>query len=100
VAELEELYDERTLAALHRGAGEPAAEVRRPPARRGGFGAMLTGMALGLREVLDPEPPGDAVVELRPDVDDAGERWVSYVHVPGAPTASRVVVRPWLAPGS
>lgn len=61
---------------------------------------MLTGMALGLREVLDPEPPSDAVVELRPDADDAGARWVTFVHVPGAPGASRLVIRPWLAPSA
>jgi hypothetical protein len=98
VTELEELYDERTLAAVDRGAGEPTPDPWRPAARRRGVGALLTGMALGLCEVLDAELPGDAVVELRPDVDDAAERWVAFVLVPGAPAASRLVVRPWLAP--
>jgi len=97
VAELEDLYDEQTLAAFDAHTGEPAPSWQ-PKARRGGLGAVLAGMALGLREVFDPEPAGETVVELRPDTGGTDERWVTYVHVPGAPTMSRVIVRPWLAP--
>jgi hypothetical protein len=96
--ELEELYDERTLAALERAAGEPAAEPWRPDARRPRFApAWLTGTALALQQVFDPTPDEEPVVELRPDVVDRGDRWVTFVYVPGAPHASRLVIRPWLA---
>jgi hypothetical protein len=59
---------------------------------------MLTGTALALREIYDPAPLEDDVVEERRHSSDPFEPWVSFVHVPGAPRASRIVVRPWLAP--
>lgn len=93
----EELYDERTLAALDARTGEPARPWQ-PVARRGGAGGVLLGAVLGLREVLDPEPDDEPVIELRPDDSGADECWVTFVFVPGAPRASRILVRPWLAP--
>jgi hypothetical protein len=97
---LEELYDEATLRALElRGSiaeGKPSSNGR---VGRGGLaGLMLSGMLLGLRNTLENPPEEEPVVELRPDGVDDEPRWVSFVHVPGLPQWSRIVVRPWLAP--
>lgn len=98
VPELEELYDARTLAALDAGRGEPPPARWQPTSTRARWGSLLVGTVLGLQEVLDPRPEREEV-ELRPDDSAAAERWVTFVHVPGAPRASRILVRPWLAPG-
>lgn len=98
VPELEELYDHRTLAALESGTGEPNRREWRPRGARPGFGALMTGAALGLQEILDPRSDRDAVVEFRPGDGEPEGRWVTFLYVPGAPHASRIVVRPWLAP--
>jgi hypothetical protein len=66
--DLEELYDERTLAAIdgRSGAIPTVRETWTPVARRRGLAAsMLTGMALALREVYDP-PPDDDIVSSAP----------------------------------
>jgi hypothetical protein len=55
-------------------------------------------MAFGVRDALDGDDDGVAHVELDPRGDDAGERWVSFLPVFGEPRASRIVIRPWLAP--
>jgi hypothetical protein len=102
--EFSELYDERTLAAIERGAPSPDLRVdsdSEPQAARrrlGLAGSLLTGMALALQDVYDPAPDEDAEVEFRPESGDPGDDWVTFVYVPGAPSASRLIVRPWLAP--
>jgi hypothetical protein len=100
VPDLEDLYDERTLAAIDRRPPAPRATAEPPARRRHGLaGALVTGMALALREVYEPPPEGDGVVEFRPDSGDPpDDEWVTFVFVPGAPTASRLIVRPWLSP--
>lgn len=98
VPELEEIYDEQTVAALDRASGQPDIEPWRPEARRLRFGgALLTGSALALQEVFDPTPERDAVVEFRPDTPDPESEWVTFVYVHRAPHLSRLIVRPWLA---
>jgi hypothetical protein len=95
---LEELYDERTLAALDRAGSAGGGEPWRVPARRPRLaGVLLSATALGMQDVLEPAPDSDAVVEFRPDVSDAAQQWVTFVFVPGAPRASRLIIRPWLA---
>jgi len=66
-ADLDDLYDRRTLAALDAQAG-PESEHDQVPLvatlpgwRRSVAGtAVLTGVVLGLREVFAPEPPSEA----------------------------------------
>lgn len=68
--------------------------------RRGSLaGAVLNGIALGLREVLEVEK------EQAPIVQDASGDPPTPKHVdaeldPDDPAASTVTVRPWLAPGA
>src|SRR3954469_1498730 len=64
----DELYDPETLAALE---AREASEVETPMlsrvsrwSRRTALGMVLTGVALGLQEVLDPEEDGQIVIEV------------------------------------
>jgi hypothetical protein len=97
--DLEELYDEHTLAALDRAGRGAGHEPWRTASRRPRLaGALLSATALALQDVFDPAPDGDAVVELRPDaIDPDHHQWVTFVFVPGSPRASRLIIRPWLA---
>ncbi len=98
--DLAEVYDAETLAALDRWAPRAGVEPRRRIGRRSGLagGALLSAVALGLRDVLDGDDAGRAHVEVAPESDDPGERWVTFIPVFGVPRASGIVVRPWLAP--
>jgi hypothetical protein len=99
---LEQVYDDETLRALDGWTPARGAEPFRRPTTRGRVaGAMLTASALALRDLLEGEDPeGEPIIELDP-ADGAGPpQWVTYLHVPGAPQASRIVVRPWLAPSA
>ena len=67
----EDRYDADELAAIEAGprrAGQPVTSVSQWR-RRSALGAVLTGMALGLQEVFDPEEERSIVIEL----DAAGE---------------------------
>jgi hypothetical protein len=94
---LEDVYDDATLAALDAWAPRRGAEPPKRLGRAGLAGLVLTSMALGLREALEGDDE-EAIAEFRPEAGDPAERWVTFVHVPGAPAASRLVIRPWLAP--
>jgi hypothetical protein len=99
--DLATVYDADTLAALDRWAPRGGAEPARGRRQgRGGVGAgaLLAAVAFGLRDVLDGDDDGTAHVELDPGFADSGERWVTFLPVFGAPRASRIVIRPWLAP--
>jgi hypothetical protein len=102
--DLDEVYDARTLAAIEgwepRRGVEPT-RARPSSATSGGIaGVLLSAGVLALREVFESEQPRQPVVEFDPETDDGNARWVTYLHVPGAPHASRIVVRPWLAPSA
>jgi hypothetical protein len=64
--------------------------------RRAATGALITGLALGLREVLAPAEDEPVIEEIDPNglVDPDQPVW--FVFVAGAPGASRIVLRPWL----
>jgi hypothetical protein len=100
----ETLYDESTLARLDRPthSGDPETTSSTGPARSGWrrgmvAGGLFTGLALGLREVFDPPPDEEVVVEVDVDAPPAPERPVRFVMVDGAPSVSRIILRPWLA---
>jgi hypothetical protein len=101
--DLSEVYDEATLAALDAW-GRPAAE--RPgdarqvgpvrPLRQGAAaGAVITGLVLGLRDVLEGEREDAVVLEEDAPGPDPGQAVVVHL-VPFDPAASVAVVRPWL----
>ena len=97
---LREVYDPDPVSAVD--AWHPNSPFRdaAPTSRRGprGLGmALLAGTTLGLRESFENEGDHEALVELDPET-DVGEQWITFIHVPGSPRASRIVIRPWLAP--
>jgi hypothetical protein len=92
-----DLYDDRTLGRLDRTERQQLpAEVARGWRVGLGAGVIATTAMLGVRDVIEPERR-DPVIE---EVDLAGfhdpDAAVVYHHVPGAPKASRAIVRPWL----
>ena len=99
---LEEVYDEATLAALDAGV-EPEREApvaaeddAVEPARwRGSLagGAVLAGIALGLKEVFDPEPDGGSMIEVVRDTGTEPVDGVTLYFVPDDPQATVAVVR-------
>ena len=99
---LEEIYDEATLAALDAGV-EPEREApvttdedAAAPARwRGSLasGAVLAGIALGLKEVFDPDPEGGSMIEVVRDTGSEPVDGVTLHFVPDDPQATVAVVR-------
>jgi hypothetical protein len=109
VDDLDADYDEPTLARLDRaGAGpRPGSSATAEPPDRTPFraaarrrvvtGSLITGLALGLREVFDPPPDEEVVVEVDVDAPPLDHFPARFEMVIGAPSASRIVLRPWLA---
>jgi hypothetical protein len=100
--DLDAWYDAATVARLDRQArprSTVGANGRPAPTgwpRRTATGALITGLALGLREVLAPVEDEPVIEEIDPNglVDPDQPVW--FVFVAGAPGASRIVLRPWL----
>jgi hypothetical protein len=76
---------------------------RRVPAEvasgwRAGVGAtaLMTAVALGVQDVLEPKHHDPIVEEIDLDGLWPDDVPVVYHHVPGLPSASRAIVRPWL----
>lgn len=95
--ELQDVYDDDTLARLdawRAGRAARAAEVS--VWRRGSAtGLVVTGLALGVREALEPEHRDPVVEEV--DVTGLdGSAAVTVLFVPDNPRATIAVVRPWL----
>lgn len=96
-ADLEELYDADTLAAMERWRPRDAARDPEVAAwrKQAAARALVSAIGLGLREVFEPKPPDEAVEEI--DVDQFGRDLPVTVYlVPGNPKASIALVRPWL----
>jgi hypothetical protein len=94
--ELEDLYDEATLAALDRRSRQGAVPASGALRRRAAAGALVTGLALGMQQTFEEAGDDPVVIEVDLSTDDGRDRPVSVVLVPQAPRASRAFVRPWL----
>ena len=94
--DLDDLYDDVTIAALdgrdrpHR--AEPAMGMRAHAAA----GALVAALALGVQEVMEPRRVDEVVIEVDATEPVDPNQPVRVVHVPYAPRASRAYVRPWL----
>ncbi|MDQ6726849.1 MAG: hypothetical protein M3066_11880 [Actinomycetota bacterium] len=78
------------------------AEPRLPPVppkkARTAAGALLTGIALGLRNVFDPEKKNDtiAIEQEAPAEPDGPQRY--EIRLNGSPRDAQAVYRPWVDP--
>ena len=75
-------------------AGGTPAIVRR--GRSGVAGLLMAGVMSGVAEVLDPDRLQPEMVEFTPDRPDPETMPVQFIHVPGDPAGSRLIIRPWL----
>jgi hypothetical protein len=77
------------------------APLPKPPPRRArtATGALLTGMALGLRDVFDPEKKRDAVaIEQEAPAEPEGPQEYE-IRLASSPRDSQAVYRPWVNDG-
>ena len=96
---LEEFYGRDDIFGF-----KPAAPMPRPPAKkaRTATGALLTGIALGLRDVFDPEKKRDAIAieQEAPGEPEGPQRY--EIRLNSSPRDAQAIYRPWVegdAPG-
>jgi hypothetical protein len=95
-----DFYDDETWALITRWHAERAsvpAEVSHGWRASVGAAAIFSAAAFGVADVIEPKHRDPVFEEV--DLDSLLRRDdmpVVYHHVPGAPRASRAVVRPWL----
>ncbi len=96
---LEVFYGEEAAEAqLLRPTGEPVAP-NRPPPHTGAGRAVLTGIAMGLREVFDPEPKDRMAIEQEASGQPTEPQRLEVHLNPFDPSESFAVYRPWLDDG-
>ncbi|MDQ2826067.1 MAG: hypothetical protein M3Y04_03745 [Actinomycetota bacterium] len=80
------------------GPAQPRLPAPPPKKARTAAGALLTGIALGLRNVFDPEKKNDtiAIEQEAPSEPDGPQRY--EVRLNGSPRDARAVYRPWVDP--
>ncbi len=89
---LEEFYGRDDLFGF-----KPATPTPRPPARkaRTATGALLTGIALGLRDVFDPEKKNDTIAIEQEASEPEGPQEYE-VRLNGSPRDAQAIYRPWV----
>ena len=74
------------------------APLPRPPAKkaRTATGALLTGIALGLRDIFDPEKKRDtiAIEQEAPGEPEGPQRY--EIRLNGSPRVGQAIYRPWV----
>jgi hypothetical protein len=94
---LEAFYGQDDIFGLKLPPPQPAAAPRVPPKRaRTATGALLTGIALGLRDVFDPEKKRDtiAIEQEAPGEPEEPQRY--EVHLNRSPRDAQAIYRPWV----
>lgn len=92
--ELRDVYDEATVVLLDAWLAPPAARAR--GWRKGtAAGMVVTALALGVQQVLEPEQRDPIVEEIELDAADHHQP-VTVLLVPGNPRATVALVRSWL----
>ena len=97
----DDLYDERTCAALDSGGRGGSVAVSSPAVVSGwrgslGGAAILTAALVGVADVLDPERRDPIVEEIDLSARHEPTQPVEVDFVPGAPALTRCRVHPWL----
>ncbi len=93
--QLEAFYGRDDVFGFH---PPPTPTPRVPPRKaRTATGALLTGIALGLRDVFDPEPKKDTIaIEQEAPAEPEGPQQYE-VHLNGSPRDAQAIYRPWVA---
>jgi hypothetical protein len=90
---LEEFYGRDDIFGF-----KPKPPMPRPPAKkaRTATGALLTGIALGLRDVFDPEKKRDAIAieQEAPGEPEGPQRY--EIRLARSPRDSQAIYRPWV----
>jgi hypothetical protein len=90
---LEEFYGGDNIFGLR-----PAAPLPKPPPRkaRTATGALLTGIALGLRDVFDPEKKKDTIAVEQEASEPEGPQEYE-IRLNSSPRDAQAIYRPWVA---
>ena len=93
---LEAFYGQDDIFGLKLPAPEPPAPRVPPKRARTATGALLTGIALGLRDVFDPEKKRDtiAIEQEAPGEPEGPQRY--EVHLNRSPRDAQAIYRPWV----
>jgi hypothetical protein len=91
MSDLDELYDDVTLAAIEGRTGEPTRWQGRAAS-----GTLVLGMMQGVKDALDDEEEVEPVVEIDEEHRASRLEAVTVHLVPGCPAASIAIVRRWL----
>jgi hypothetical protein len=93
---LEAFYGTDDIFGLTLPTPRPEAPRVPPKKARTATGALLTGIALGLRDVFDPEKKKDpvAIEQVAPTEPDGPKEW--EIHLRASPRDSQAVYRPWV----
>ncbi len=77
---------------------KPQPAVPRPPPRkaRTATGALLTGIALGLRDVFDPEKKVDTIAIEQEAPTEPDEPQEYEIRLNGSPRDAQAIYRPWV----
>jgi len=94
---VEGFYDELTWRRIEGATCTTPRPVASRSRRAVGGGALLTAVAFGMREALEPREV-EPVVEEVDAADDEASPAVWLLLVRGVPARSRALVRPWLLP--
>jgi hypothetical protein len=89
---LEEFYGRDDLFGF-----KPAKPIPRPPVKkpRTATGAILTGIALGLRDVFDPEKKRDTIaIEQEAPEPEGPQRY--EIRLNSSPRDAQAIYRPWV----
>ncbi|HEX2117781.1 MAG TPA: hypothetical protein VHF91_01240 [Acidimicrobiales bacterium] len=93
---LEAFYGEDPIFGLK--LSRPPAEAPRVPPRkaRTATGALLTGIALGLRDVFDPEKKRDTIAIEQEAPTEPDEPQEYEIRLAASPRDSQAIYRPWV----
>lgn len=93
---LEAFYGQDDIFGLKLPPARPAAPRVPPKRARTATGALLTGIALGLRDVFDPEKKRDtiAIEQEAPGEPEGPQRY--EVHLNSSPRDGQAIYRPWV----
>jgi hypothetical protein len=93
---LEAFYGDDPIFGMKLSAPPPEAPRVPPKKARTATGALLTGIALGLRDVFDPEKKKDTIAIEQEAPSEPDEPQEYEIRLAGSPRDSQAIYRPWV----